>query len=150
MPDRHDRRYRYMSRFQKYVYNRVLGRFPMQPVLETRGRKSGLPRRVPVSGRRAGDDVWFVSEFGDRSDYVRNIEADPRVRVRLRDGWHTGTARLLPDDDAHRRLRQLARFPALAIRAVGTNLLTVCVHLDAVPACSPSPTGPNAEAAEAN
>ena len=133
MPGRYDRRYRYITRFQKYIYNRVLGQFPMQPVLETTGRKSGLPRRVPVSGRRVGDDVWIVSEFGERSDYVRNIKANPQVRIRLQGRWHTGMAQLLHDDDASQRLQQLGRLPAIAIRAIGANLMTVCVHLDAGP-----------------
>jgi hypothetical protein len=40
-----------------------------------------------------------------KAGYVRNIEHDPRVRLKLREGfrtrWHTGTAHLLPDDDPH-------------------------------------------------
>lgn len=132
MPGRYDRRYRYITRFQKHPYNRVLDHFPMQPVLETTGRKSVLPRRVPVSGRPVGDDVCMVSEFGERSDYVRNIKANPQVRLRLRGQWHTGMAQLL-HDDASRRLQQLGRLPAIAIRAIGANLVTVCLHLDAGP-----------------
>ena len=44
--------------------------------------------------------------------YVRNIERDPHVRLKLREGfrtrWHTGTAHLLPDDDPRERQRWLA------------------------------------------
>lgn len=70
-----------------------------------------------------------MSEFGERSQYVRNIKADPRVRVRLRGRWHTGTARLLPDDDPIARLRGLPRSNSAAVRALGTGLLTVRVDL---------------------
>lgn len=50
---------------------------PFQTLLETTGRVSGLPRTTPVGGRRAGDAFWLVSEFGERSQYVRNIKANP-------------------------------------------------------------------------
>ena len=39
-----------------------------------------------------------------KTGYVRNTAANPRVRLKLRHGilarWPTGTAQLLPDDDA--------------------------------------------------
>lgn len=107
-------------------------RLPGQTLLETTGRVSGLPRRTPVGGRRTGDSFWLVSEFGERSQYVRNIRADPRVRVRLRGRWYRGTAHLLPDDDPLARLRLLPRYNSLAVRAmgVGTGLLTVRVELE--------------------
>ena len=38
----------------------------------------------PVGGRLDGSTFWIVSEHGHRSDYVRNIAADPRVRVQIR------------------------------------------------------------------
>ncbi|MET9761492.1 nitroreductase/quinone reductase family protein [Streptomyces sp. NPDC006372] len=124
-----DLRFRAATSFQRRI-NPVLRRLPLQTVLETRGRVSGLPRRTPVGGRRVGDAFWLVSEFGERSQYVRNIKADPRVRVRVRGRWHTGTAHLVPDDDPVARLRQLPRLNGLGVRAFGTNLLTVRVDLD--------------------
>ena len=115
--------------FQKYVGNQVMGRMPFQTLLETTGRKSGEPRRTPVGGRRVGDEFWFVSEFGEKSQYVRNIKADPKVRVRLKGRWHRGTAQLLPDDDARARLRSLPQVNSMGVRTFGTNLLTVRVDL---------------------
>ena len=47
-----------------------------------------------------GREFWWVSECGEKSQYVRNILADPKVRVRIKGCWHTGTAHLLPDDEA--------------------------------------------------
>ncbi|MET9391450.1 nitroreductase/quinone reductase family protein [Streptomyces sp. NPDC006624] len=123
-----DLRYRGATAFQRRV-NPLLRRLPFQTVLETRGRVFGLPRPTPVGGRRVGDCFWLVSEFGERAQYVRNIKADPRVRVRIRGRWHEGTAHLLPDDDAVARLRRLPRFNGLAVRALGTDLLTVRVDL---------------------
>ncbi|MBX7432446.1 nitroreductase family deazaflavin-dependent oxidoreductase [Mycobacterium sp. Y57] len=115
--------------FQKNVGNQVMGRMPFQTLLETTGRKSGEPRRTPLGGRRVGDEFWFVSEFGEKSQYVRNIMADPAVRVRIKGRWHRGTAHLLPDDDAAARLRTLPQFNSMGVRTFGTNLLTVRVDL---------------------
>jgi deazaflavin-dependent oxidoreductase (nitroreductase family) len=123
-----DVRFRAATSFQRRI-NPVMRRLPLQTVLETKGRVSGLPRRTPVGGRRVGGSFWLVSEFGERSQYVRNIKADPRVRVRIRGRWHTGTAHLLPDDDPVARLRSLPRLNSTAVRALGTNLLTVRVDL---------------------
>lgn len=123
-------KYRIVTPFQRRVGNPVLRRLPMQTVLETTGRKSGLPRRTPVGGRRVGDSFWLVSEYGERSQYVRNIRADARVRVRIRGRWHRGTAHLLPDDDPRARLKTLPRLNSAAVRAVGGRLMTVRVDLE--------------------
>lgn len=115
--------------FQKRVANPVMRRLPFQTLLETTGRKSGAPRRTPLGGKRIGDQFWFVSEFGERSQYIRNIQADPHVRVRLNGRWHSGVAHPLPDDDPHARLRELPRFNSFGVRTFGTDLLTVRVDL---------------------
>src|SRR3954449_6723629 len=76
-------------------------------LLETTGRRSGQPRRVPVGDGLRGSVFWIVAEHGRHADYVRNIERDPRVRVKVGRSWRAGTARLLPDDDPRERLRRL-------------------------------------------
>ncbi|MEV0182425.1 nitroreductase family deazaflavin-dependent oxidoreductase [Streptomyces sp. NPDC050625] len=124
-----DLKHQAVTWFQRHLGNPVLRRIPLQTVLETTGRKSGLPRQTPVGGRRIGDSFWLVSEFGEKSQYVRNIQADPSVRVRIRGRWHTGTAHLLPDDDPLARLRTLPRMNSTAVWALGTDLLTVRVDL---------------------
>ncbi|KUH83033.1 MULTISPECIES: nitroreductase/quinone reductase family protein [unclassified Mycobacterium] len=115
--------------FQKNVANRFTKMMPFQTLLETTGRKSGEPRRTPLGGSRVGNEFWFVSEFGDSSQYIRNIKANPNVRVRLNGRWHSGVAHLLPDDDPHERLRLLPQFNSFGVRTFGTNLLTVRVDL---------------------
>ncbi|SCD56587.1 protein of unknown function [Streptomyces sp. di188] len=61
---------------------------------------------------------------------MRNIKADPRVRVRVRGRRHTGTAHLMPDDAPVARLRSLPRLDSAAVRAIGAEPLTVRVDLD--------------------
>jgi deazaflavin-dependent oxidoreductase (nitroreductase family) len=121
---------RITTAFQKNVANPLMRLMPFQTLLETKGRKSGEPRRTPLDGSRVGDQFWFVSEFGDKSQYVKNIKADPHVRVRLKGKWHSGTAHLVPDDDPHARLRSLPKFNSFGVRTFGTNLLTVRVDLE--------------------
>jgi deazaflavin-dependent oxidoreductase (nitroreductase family) len=100
-------------------------------ILETTGRRSGQRRRTPVGHVLDGNTVWIVSEHGRRAGYVRNLQADPRVRIELRGGWRSGTARVLAGDDARKRLRRMGlRLNALVVRAMGTDLLTVRIDLD--------------------
>ncbi len=68
---------------QKWVANPAMRLLPVQTLLETTGRKSGQPRHTPLGGRLVGNQFWLVSEFGEESQYVKNIKANPRVRVRL-------------------------------------------------------------------
>lgn len=51
-------------------------------VLETIGRRSGLPRQVPVLATRVGDTL-NVSTVRSNSLWLRNIEADSDVSVWL-------------------------------------------------------------------
>jgi deazaflavin-dependent oxidoreductase (nitroreductase family) len=100
-------------------------------LLETTGRKSGRPRRVPIGNGLRGRTFWIVTEHGRHSDYVRNIEADPRVRVKVGRDWHSGTAHVLDDDDPRERLRWLKRpVNDTMLLAVGTEPLTVRIDLD--------------------
>ena len=111
-------------------------------LLETTGRRSGLPRVTPVGSGLTGDTFWLVAEHGRQASYVRNIEANPRVRVKistgfLRSTWRTGTAHLLDEDDQRERQRLMAsgdlgrRLNAMVVRATGTDLMTVRIDLDA-------------------
>ena len=104
---------------------------PSYAILETTGRRSGEPRRTPVGNGLDGDTFWLVAEHGRRAHYVRNIEANPRVRVKIRRRWRSGTAHVLPNDDARERQRRIGlRFNAAVVRLMGTELVTVRVDLD--------------------
>ncbi len=123
-------RQRIVTFVQRRFANPLMRLVPTQTLLETTGRKSGQARRTPVGGLLEDGRFWLVSEFGERSQYVRNIVADPRVRVRVRGRWHSGTAHLLPEDDAATRLAALPTMNSAAVRAMGDNLLTIRVDLD--------------------
>src|SRR5829696_4782008 len=104
---------------------------PMVVILETRGRRSGKPRRIPVGKAIEGDTLWIVAEHGRRASYVRNIEADPHVRVRVGRCWRTGSAQVLPDDDWRERQRRIPnKINSASVRVMGTEHVTVRVDLD--------------------
>ena len=107
---------------------------PSIAILETTGRRSGEPRRTPVGNGLDGDTFWIVAEHGRRAAYVRNIEANPRVRVKVGGAWRPGTARVLDDDDPRERQRRMGRrLNAAVVRAMGTELLSVRIDLDSAP-----------------
>ena len=118
-----------VHRVQRLVVNPIGRQLPVT-MLETTGRKSGQPRRTAVGGKLVDNQFWMVSEHGDHSDYVYNIKANPAVRVRVNGQWRNGTAHLLPDDDARKRLRSLPRLNSAGVITMGTDLLTIRVDLD--------------------
>ena len=113
---------------------------PTVVLLETTGRRSGEPRRVPVGKALDGDALWVVAEHGLRAGYVRNIQANPRVRVRIGRRWRTGTAHVLEHDDWRERQRQMSnRLNSAVVRAMGTEPVTVRVDLDPAGSAGPHP-----------
>ena len=122
-------KFRAITTFQRTIANPLAKRSPSQVLLETTGRVSGEPRHTPIGGSRVDDAFWFVSEYGRKSQYVRNILANPQVRLRLDGTWHSGTAALLDDDDPRARLNTLPKGNSAAVRAFGTELLTIRVDL---------------------
>jgi deazaflavin-dependent oxidoreductase (nitroreductase family) len=124
-----DLKFRTITYVQRRFENPLLRRVPFQTLLETTGRKSGLPRRTPIGGARQGRTFWLVAAHGDRAQYVRNIEADNRVRVRYFGRWYEGTAYPMPEDDPMARMRSLPRVNSALVWALGTGLMTVRVDL---------------------
>src|SRR5215208_5538745 len=104
---------------------------PGWALLETRGRRSGRPRVVPVGNGLRDGVFWIVTEHGYHADYVRNILADPRVRVRVGGRWRTGRAQVLADEDPYARLRLLRRpVNDALLLAIGTEQLVIRIDLE--------------------
>jgi deazaflavin-dependent oxidoreductase (nitroreductase family) len=111
---------------------------PGDALLETTGRRTGLARRTPVCNGLDGETFWLVAQRGRAADWVRNIEANPRVRVKVSGRgvrWRSGTAHLLDDDDPVERQRILARanlarrLCQCTARMTNTSPLTVRIDL---------------------
>ena len=112
---------------------------PGDALLETTGRRSGQPRVTPVCDCLERSSFWIVAQRGRDADYVKNIAANPRVRVKgslSSSAWRAGTAEILDDDDPRERARILGRgnrWRRLCLQAsasVATSPLTIRVDLD--------------------
>jgi deazaflavin-dependent oxidoreductase (nitroreductase family) len=125
-------------------------------LLETIGRRSGEPRVTPVTNGLDGDVFWIVTEHGRTANYVRNIEANPRVRVKAAGpergtggargwrsarigrtrGWRGGVALIAEEEDPLARLDRIvernprAKANAAIVRKDATELLVVRIDLD--------------------
>jgi deazaflavin-dependent oxidoreductase (nitroreductase family) len=104
-------------------------------LLETLGRRTGRTRQVPVTGRLRDGAVWLSSEHGERAGYVRNIGANPRVRVKVGRRWHAGTAHVLDRSELDRvgqlAIGRLARpLYRPTLRIVGTDPVPIRIDLD--------------------
>jgi deazaflavin-dependent oxidoreductase (nitroreductase family) len=137
IPGRGSRKYRVIVALER-VNNRMTRAAlrhgwspPWFALLETTGRRSGLPRHTPVGNGLAGDVFWLIAAHGDQSDYVRNIRTDARVRVKVRGRWHAGVATPMPGDDTVARSRTLPyAWDAALGRAMATAPLTIRIDLD--------------------
>jgi deazaflavin-dependent oxidoreductase (nitroreductase family) len=116
---------------------RLLGRMASHPVLllETTGRRTGLPRRTPLQFERIdGHVVVAAAANGAPTDpaWYRNLKAQPFARVRLGRDEGPAVARIA---DAEQRARLwpalCARNPALekAQRRAGREIPVVVLQL---------------------
>jgi deazaflavin-dependent oxidoreductase (nitroreductase family) len=71
-------------------------------LLTTTGRKTGLPREVLLPCARTDELVLVMSTYGHRSDWIRNLRADPRVHVTHRGRVLPARAEIV-GDLAHKR-----------------------------------------------
>lgn len=131
------RKYRVVTTLER-VNNR-LTRFALRAgfaprafaLLETTGRTTGVRRHTPVGNGLTGDTFWLVAVHGTQADYVRNLQAQPRVRVKVAGRWRAGTAVVLADDDPAARSRTLPhRWDAAIGRLMASSPLTVRIDLD--------------------
>src|SRR5512135_2516960 len=103
-------------------------------LVETTGRRSGQPRHTPVGNGLVGDTFWLVAAHRAQADYVRNLEADPKVRVKIGRRWRSGTAVVLPNDDPVARSHTLPyQWDAAIGRLMTSAPLTICIDLN--PTC---------------
>lgn len=128
---------------EKYVTNpamRLALRAGLAPrtfaLLETTGNKTGRRRLTPVGNGLDGDTFWLVSELGLASGYARNLQVNPRVRVKVGRRWIAGRATVVEDDDAWARREQidarngvLGRLDGTIFRASATTPVTIRIDL---------------------
>jgi len=100
----------------------VYGRMVL--LLTTTGRKSGLPRTVPLQYEEIDSAIYVASARGQRADWFRNILANPEVKVRLGRRQFIGTAVAVTDpfeiaDFLESRLQRHPRIVGAIMRSAG-------------------------------
>ena len=63
--------------------------------LTTTGRKTGLPREIEIWFVAHAGRFYILAEHFHRTQWVKNILADPHVRVRINGREFAATARVL-------------------------------------------------------
>ncbi len=80
----------------------VLGRIM---VIQHRGRKSGKEYLTPVNYAVVDGDIYSTAGFGPKTDWYRNIHANPMVRLWMPRGWRA--ARSSDESESPQRARLL-------------------------------------------
>jgi len=73
----------------------------------TTGRHTGNPHQIEIWFGTDGDTIYLLSGGGDRSDWFKNLRADPAVLVRIADREWQAKARVVEDRDEDARARRL-------------------------------------------
>lgn len=96
------------------------GYAPWWALLETTGRRSGLRRHTPLAGAPFDrSTLSLLAGYGNASAFVKNIRDDPRVRVKRRGRWLSGTAELL--DPSPETVAALGRYARRVLLKIGTD-----------------------------
>lgn len=80
--------------------------------LTTTGRKTGLPREIEIWFVAFNGKYYILAEHGENAHWVKNLQANPRVRVRVGERSFDATARALDkerDRTMYERAQQLER-----------------------------------------
>jgi len=127
-PDRLRRAFRAFNRFMLLIFRLGLGSYGNRPelsqvmVITHTGRKTGLRRRTPVNYAVVDGEVYCLAGFGARTDWYRNLLADPQVEIWLPDGWYSGVAEDVSEDPRRLPLlRQVLIASGFAARAAGID-----------------------------
>jgi deazaflavin-dependent oxidoreductase (nitroreductase family) len=73
----------------------------------TTGRVTGRPHEIEIWFGVDGRTLYLLSGGGGRSDWVRNMRAQPQVKVRIAKHELSGTAREVNDDEGDALARRL-------------------------------------------
>lgn len=75
----------------------LIGRFVL--LLTTIGRKTGLSRVTPLQYEVIGGVYHIGAVFGMKTDWVRNIQANPQVQVQVKKTAFRGRAEIYTDPE---------------------------------------------------
>lgn len=73
----------------------IIGRIIL--LLTTTGRRSGMKRVTPLQYERIGNDYYLGAARGLKADWVRNIQVNPCVEIRVGSKQFEGEAEVVTD-----------------------------------------------------
>lgn len=93
------RRMKYVQRLHRVLYALGLGPLIGRVILllTTTGRKTGLKRVTPLQYELIDGKYYLGSARGLAADWVRNIQANPQVEVRVKSTRFHGQAEVVTD-----------------------------------------------------
>jgi deazaflavin-dependent oxidoreductase (nitroreductase family) len=90
---------KYIQKLHRVMYaiglGPVIGRIIL--LLTTIGRKSGLKRVTPLQYEEIDGKYYLGAARGLKADWVRNIQADPQVEIRVKSLNFKGQAEVITD-----------------------------------------------------
>ncbi|NMB54041.1 MAG: nitroreductase family deazaflavin-dependent oxidoreductase [Leptolinea sp.] len=108
-------------------YRRGIGPVNITLLLTTTGRKSGLPRITPVQYEEVDGLIYVGSARGQKSDWFKNILADPRVHVQIQKREFDAIAEAVTDT------RRMADFIQLRVQRHPIMLRLIMFLADGLP-----------------
>jgi deazaflavin-dependent oxidoreductase (nitroreductase family) len=101
--------------------------------LTTTGRTSGEPREIRIWFASVDDRLYLLSGDGAAAHWVRNIEVEPRVRIRIGKRSFEGRARVVSKDEPEHsvaRERWAAKYGTKRFESFLLEALPVAVYLE--------------------
>ena len=74
--------------------------------LETTGRKTGRQHEIEIWYAARDDTIYLMSGGRDRADWIKNLQKEPRVRVRIDGRIFAGTAAVIEGTDDEQVARE--------------------------------------------
>lgn len=75
--------------------------------LTTTGRVSGRPHEIEIWFGQKGGSLYLLSGGGGKSDWVKNLQKNPAVQVRIARHTYLATARIVRDESEEMMARYL-------------------------------------------
>jgi len=100
----------------------VIGRLVL--ILTTTGRVTGKPRVTPLQYEKIGEEIYVGAARGLKSDWVKNILADPHVKIQVKSRQFHGVAEVIANpseiaDYLEIRLKNHPRMVGAMLKADG-------------------------------
>ena len=105
--------------------------------LTTSGRRSGRPHTVEIWFALEDGTIYLLSGGGERSDWVRNLQTEPRASIRVGEEERGASARLVETSAEEQRVRRMlaAKYQGwregLPLSGWARTALPVALDLDA-------------------